>query len=88
MSDTSKTALPTRAAILQFLSAGEVASLDSAEAKTHLRRGDEYLDLEDLQRGVQRADGTRTSVQDLLPHKAVHEDTWRRILRHVNAARL
>ena len=87
MSDASKTAVLTRAAILQFLSAGEVASVGSAEAATHLRRGDEYLDLENLQRGVQRADGTKTSVEDLLPHKAVHEDTWRRIVRHVNAAR-
>jgi hypothetical protein len=82
----TETTSPTRAAILQLLSAGEVASVGSAEVKTHLRLGDEYLDLENLQRGVQRADGTKTSLQDLLPHKAVHEDTWRRIVRHLRSA--
>ena len=86
MNDTTNTAPLTRAAILQFLSPGEVASVSEAEAKTHLRRGDEYLDLEDLQRGVQRSDGTRTSLEDLLPHKAVHEDTWRRIMRLLKSA--
>lgn len=88
MSDASKTALLTQAAILQLLSDGEVASVRDAEAKTQLRLGDEYLDLDHLQHGVQRADGTQTSARNLLPHKAVHEDTWRRILRQLKAARL
>jgi hypothetical protein len=71
------------AKILELLSAGEMASLKAAAVETHLRRGDEYLHLEHLERGVLRADGTATSLDALLPRKAIHEDTWRRILRHL-----
>ena len=76
-----------RAAILKLLSAGEIASVGSAETKAGLRKGDEYLDLEHLQQGVQRADG-KTSAASPLPRRAVHEDTWRRILRQLSAAQL
>ena len=88
LSDAGKAPFLTRVAIQQLLSDGEVANVSSAEAKTHLRLGDEYLDLDHLQQGVQRADGTRASVENPLPRKAVHEDTWRRILRQLKAARL
>ena len=74
------------AKLLKLLSPGEMASLKAAAAETHLRRGDEYLHLEQLERGVLRSDGTATSVGALLPRKAVHEDTWRRILRSLKGA--
>jgi hypothetical protein len=76
------------AKLLELLSEGEMATYEAADSKTHLRRGDEYLDLEHLQLGVQRADGTATSMGALLPRKAIHEDTWRRLLRHLKAARV
>lgn len=75
---------PTRDHILKFLSPGEAAAVSSGEASV-LRRGDEYLDLEHLQRGVQRADGITPSPH-ALSRKAVQEDTWRRILRQLKAA--
>jgi hypothetical protein len=76
------------AKLLELLSEGERASLEAADSKTHLRRGDEYLDLEQLQRGVQRADGNSTTMGTRLPRKAIHEDTWRRVLRLLETARL
>lgn len=86
MTEAGQTTLLARAAILKLLSDGEITSVSSAEAKTDLRKGDEYLDLEHLLRGVQRADGSKTNAASLLPRRAVHEDTWRRILRQLNAA--
>jgi hypothetical protein len=77
--------LRTGADVLRLLSEGELASVSAADAKTHLRRGDQYLDLEQLQLGPQRADGTMTSMGNALPRKAIHEDTWRRILRQLKA---
>ncbi len=74
----------TRDQILKLLSDGEVARLGSDETKV-LRRGDEYLDLEQLQLGVQRSDGG-TVVGDVLSRKAIQEDTWRRVLRQLKAA--
>ena len=71
---------------MQLLSDGEIASVSTAETQTHLRRGDEYLDLEHLQQGVLRADGAVANLSHVLPRKAINEDTWRRILRQLKAA--
>jgi hypothetical protein len=87
MSPTERGEPLDKAKLLEVLSEGELASLAAASSKTHLRRGDEYLDLEQPQRGVQRADGTATSMGELLPRKAIHEDTWRRLLRQLKMAR-
>lgn len=75
--------VPTRTNVLSMLSRWELASVSASEANTHLRRGDQYLSLDHLELGVLRADGTATTTEHLLPRKAVHEDTWRRILRHL-----
>ena len=74
----------TRDRVLGLLSEGEAARVGSIGA-TILRRGDEYLDLEQLQLGVQRADGVTTSAH-ALSRKAIQEDTWRRILRQLKPA--
>jgi hypothetical protein len=87
MSSTERSEPVDKTKLLSLLSEGEMAGLAEADAKTHLRRGDEYLDLEQLQRGVQRADGTATSMGQLLPRKAIHEDTWRRLLRQLKTER-
>ena len=72
--------------LLQLLSAGELAGVGIADTHTHLRRGDEYLDLEQLQQGVLRADGAVANLAHVLPRKAINEDTWRKILRQLKAA--
>jgi hypothetical protein len=78
--------LLTREHVIELLSDGEVANVSTAETKTHLRRGDEYLDLEHLEQGVQRADGAVSGLDHVLSRKAIHEDTWRRILRLLKCA--
>jgi hypothetical protein len=42
--------------------------------------GDEFLDLEDLDEGVQKASGSNTPMGRILPKKAVHPVTWEKIL--------
>ena len=88
MTPANQTELLTREHIMKLLSDGEVASVSTAETSTHLRRGDEYLDLEHLEQGVQRSDGAVSRLGHVLPRKAIHEDTWRRILRQMKAARV
>jgi hypothetical protein len=75
----------TREDILQILSEGEVASVGTANAQAQLGNGDEYLDLEQLQQGVQRAKSGVTPMGHVLPRKAIYEDTWRRVLRRLKA---
>jgi len=72
-----------------LLSAGELDSVGSSRADAALRRGQEYLDLEQLERGVQRVgDDPPRKTRRILLRQAVHEDTWRRILRQLKRAAL
>jgi len=70
----------TRDGILKLLSDREVESLSTAEGAPGLNHGDEYIDLEHLDQGVQRADGVIVPMGHVLPRKAVHEATWSKIL--------
>jgi hypothetical protein len=70
----------TRESVLELLSDNEVASVTTADTTARLSDGDEYLDLEHLNQGVQRASGTSASMGLVLPKKAVHENTWNKIL--------
>lgn len=84
MTQAEQSEHPTRDHILNLLSDGEAARVSGPETQT-LRRGDEYLDLEQLQLGVQRADGVKT-LEHVLSRKAIQEDTWRRVLRQLKTA--
>jgi hypothetical protein len=77
----------TRDGVLKLLSDDEIASVSNAESAEHLAEGDEYLDLEHLDEGVHKADGMLVVVRRVLPKKAVHEQTWSKILAVVAAAR-
>ncbi len=70
----------TRDSILQLLSDDEVASVSTAETARGLVVGDEYVDLEQLVHGVQRAGGSRIPMGRLLPKKAVRAETWDKVL--------
>ena len=70
----------TRDAILKLLSDEEVANVSNAETKTRLAAGAEYLDLTHLELGIQRAQEKAPSMGPILPRKAVHDDTWTKIL--------
>lgn len=68
----------TRSEILGLLSDDEIRAVSLAEEQP-IPEGDEYLDLEHLERGVQQA--TRnTSGTNALPRNAVRDDTWTHIL--------
>ena len=86
MKDAAPENLQTRARILELLEAGEYAGASVTETDARLARGEEYLDLDDVHAGVQRASGAVLSKRQVLPRKAIHEDTWRKILRQLKAA--
>lgn len=71
-----------RDSILKLLSDSEVAIVSMAETNTKLANGDEYLDLEQLDKGVMRAPviPVPTPMGRVLPRKAVHGETWTKIL--------
>ena len=85
MTQPNPSELSTRDRVLQLLSEGEFAGVGSDGTETLLRRGELYLDLEHLALGVQRSDGTSTATASIVPRNAIHEDTWRRILRQLKA---
>ena len=75
----------TRDEILKLLSDEEVASVNLAETTALLTKGDEYLDLAHLDKGVRRAKGKTTKTGRVLPKIAVHEATWNKLLLHLAA---
>jgi hypothetical protein len=83
MNDASRTEYVTRDHILKLLSDEEVARVSTAETATRLTDGDEYLDLEKLHQGVRRAGGGAIPMGRVLPRKAVHADTWDKILKQL-----
>jgi hypothetical protein len=74
----------TRDGVLKLLSDDEAASVSNAESAEKLSEGDEYLDLEHLDEGVQKADGLIVIMGRVLPRKAVRETTWSKILAVVD----
>lgn len=74
-----RAALVLRDAILGLLSDEEAARVSSAEARNDLVVGDEYVDLQHLDKGVQQAFGPTKHEANLLPKSAVHDATWRKI---------
>ena len=67
-----------RESVLKLLSDDEVASVSTAETATRLLDGEEYLDLEELERGVQQAKKAGPAIGRVLPRRAVHKDTGAR----------
>ena len=72
--------LVSRENLLKILSDEELARV---RMKAHLTGGDEFIDLIQIENGVQRA--KESNPTDVLPRKAVHENTWRKIVTHLGA---
>ena len=71
----------TRDTILKLLSDEENARVSTGEAAARLNEGAEYLDLQHLDRGVQRAKtGSQAPMGHILPRSAVAAETWSNIL--------
>lgn len=75
-----RTEYVTRDTIMRLLSDDEVARVATAETAPQLVEGEEYIDLEEPDRGVRRAQGNEGAVMGrMLPRKAVLESTWHAI---------
>jgi len=75
----------TRESVLLLLSDDEVAAVATAETAARLAEGDEYLDMEQLDQGVQKAHQKKTPMGRVLPKKSIHENTWQKILKQLPA---
>jgi hypothetical protein len=75
-----------REKILKLLSDEENAKVSTAEATAGLPEGEEYVDLEHLDLGVQSATTsmTKATAGHIVPRSAVHGDTWSKILAQLN----
>ena len=83
MSTQTKNTLK-REAILALLSDAEVAKVSRAEDAPRLVEGDEYVDLEDPDAGVQLVQSApRTAPGHALPRSAVSDATWAKVVRAV-----
>lgn len=80
-------ALITRQSVLALLDDQEVARVSTAEGAQQLREGDEYLDLEHLDLGVQHTPRAPGTLGGLLPRRAVTDRTWLAVLEHLKKDR-
>lgn len=78
--EANRKELVTRDTILMMLSDDEVASVSTSETKPDLKDGDIFLDLDHLALGAQKASRTHVAMGSVLPKKAVHKDTWKKIM--------
>ncbi len=76
----------TREAILKLLSDDEVASVSTAETAASLAHGEEYLDLEHIDQGVQSATDDTGSLGNVLTRKAVQAETWDKVVAQLSAS--
>lgn len=80
MALTSREEYLSRDAILKLLSDDEIARVSAAAGSTALHDGADYLDLEHLDRGVQKASATTKSTMVHIIPKAVHMNTRAKII--------
>jgi hypothetical protein len=82
MSDAERREQVTRDSILKLLSDEENGRVSTAETAPRLTEGAEYLDLEHLDQGIQRARAAtaKSTMGHVLPRRGVSEETWHKIL--------
>ena len=83
MQNATRSEYLTRDRILKLLSDQEVASVSTTEATERLADGDEYIDLEQLHEGVQKAGSAATPMGRVVPKKSIHESTWGKLLEQL-----
>jgi hypothetical protein len=77
---TNKNDYLTRDKILKLLSDDEVSAVCTAETADALSGGDEFIDLEKFELGVQKGPRSHTPMGRVLPKKSVHIATWKKIV--------
>jgi hypothetical protein len=84
MNKQSTKSVLKRESIIKLLTDAEVAKVSRAEDAPRLVEGDEYVDLEDLDSGVQLVQATpRAAPGHLLPRSAVSDATWAKVVKAV-----
>lgn len=77
---TDKNDYITRDKILKLLSDDEVSAVSTAETATALVDGDEFVDLNKFDFGVQRGLRSHTPMNRVLPKKSMNLGTWTKIV--------
>jgi hypothetical protein len=86
MANRQRTEMVVRDTILKLLSDDEVAKVSSAEGSVALAIGAEYLDLEQLDRGVQFAKASaKVNMGHVIPRTSVSSETWQRIITNFSS---
>ena len=69
-----------RAEILALVSDDQLAKVATAEGAKKLVEGDEFVDLEDVGRGVQQVHDTPVAAGHMLPRSSVPDAVWTQIV--------
>lgn len=85
MTTTPQNAYLTREKILNLLSDDEVAAVCTAEIADQLADGDEFIDLNAFDLGVERGPQGKILMGHVLPKKSVHTGTWGKIVAKLPA---
>jgi hypothetical protein len=86
MAHTTASAYATREAILELLSDAEVAKVSNAEGAAKMEEGQHFVDLENLNLGVQKASvSTTPSMGNIVTRSAVSDTTWAKVSAAVSA---
>lgn len=72
---------PIRDRVLALLTDSEAEQVRLAEASPKLEVGDEFLNLDALEKGVRYSPGSDTPPGRLVPRKAVHQDAWNKMVK-------
>jgi hypothetical protein len=75
-----------RNAILKMLWNDDIALVGWAKIPARLQRGDEFIDLQLLDKGVQRALRMTAPMGGMLARKAVQANTWLEIVARLNVS--
>jgi len=80
----------TRDSIMNLLSDEEIAKVTATESATSLVDGDEYIDLEQLDQGVQTVPGSTAAIAvgRVVARKAVQERTWKNVVTQLASRRI
>ena len=82
----AKTAEQFRDKLMKLLSDDENAKVSRVEEGTFLSERDEYVDLDNLSKGVQRAmSQTPVKMGTIIARSAVHAETWNKILAQLKS---
>jgi hypothetical protein len=72
--------------IMAILWDDPIAAVCGTDVPAKLGRGDEYLDLQRLETGLQRAAHSMTPTGGELSRRAVHPRTWERLMAQLGGA--